>query len=247
MHSVITETTRTMEQKHRPLLAFTTYNKVGMTMKCMEYASELGYDILVVDDCSVDGTQEYLSQIKVNAILKSERRGLTDSWNRAYKYFIGSDYTHLILCNNDVLIPRGAIEGMLSDYWLVVPMCNRDGSGYVCDKQFIGKYYQVAVFKTDSDKSTDMMQQWLTDSGPRGLKPISCWTGFCMCLHRDIAFHARPDGNLFDPTNINVGNDDYLGKKVPAFVSLDSYVYHYKGHSFNGQISNRDDLQRDYK
>jgi len=226
-----------------PLLVFTTFNQLDMTRKCMEYACELGYDILVIDDCSTDGTQEYLTQIKVETMLKSERKGLTDSWNFAYKYFKTFNYSHLILCNNDVLIPKGAVEGMLSDYALVVPMTSYEGAGYVSKSQAID--FHVDVMNHDPIQAADV--QKIQDLLSVGFKRVPSWTGFCMCLSRTITVVERDDGNLWDPANINVGNDDDLAKKVQAYVALGSFLWHYKGRSFNKTITGRDDLSRDYK
>ncbi len=237
------EITITMEQNYKPLLAFTTFNQLDMTRKCLEYAQDLGYPILVIDDCSTDGTQEYLSQIRVDAIFKSERKGLTDSWNRAYKYFKASDHSHLGLCNNDVLIPKGAIEGMLSDYPLVVPMCNESGAGYACKEQNFSNYHnELGVHK---DKNVQLIQDSIVITDL--IIPAKCWTGFCMCMHRDITKYELPDGNLFNPKNINTGNDDDLARRVQAYIALGSFVYHFKGVSFNNKISGRNDLSRDYK
>jgi len=76
--------------------------------------------------------------------------------------------------------------------------------------------------------------------------PIKCWTGFCMCLSRGIIEYELPDGNLFNPANINTGNDDDLAKRVDAMIALGSFVYHHKGVSFNGKIGGRNDLLRTY-
>lgn len=232
--------------KNKVLLCFTTYNQLDMTRKCLEQAMELGFDILVIDDCSTDGTQEYLCQIRVNAILKNERKGLTDSWNRAYKYFKSSDYCYMVLSNNDVIIPVGAVEGMLSEYPLVVPMCNFDGAGYACKEQAIDFHIDVRNYDPVQADDADKIQNILS----KGFKPAKCWTGFCMCMSCEIKYWEREDGNLFDTKNINVGNDDDLAKRINAYsstyIALGAFVYHYKGTSFNKQISDRNNLNKDY-
>ncbi len=249
-----------MEQKYNPLLVFTTFNQLDMTRKCLEYAQELGFDILVIDDNSTDGTQEYLSQIKVETLLKSERKGLTDSWNWAYKYWkMSKEYSHLVLCNNDVLIPKGAIEGLMSDYALTVPMCNESGAGYACKDQSVLKHHTVFPLGiTESSYDVDSVQKHVTNTmdivedliinkvKPIHLQPIKCWTGFCMCLSRIIIDVEREDGNLWNPANINVGNDDDLAKRVRAYIALGSFCWHAKGISFNGRIADRNNLDRTY-
>jgi len=229
--------------KYNPLLVFTTYNQIDMTRKCLEYACELGYDILVVDDHSTDGTQEYLFQTHTDAICKGERRGLTDSWNQAYKHWKGTDHSHLILCNNDVLIPKGAIEAMLSSHALVVPMTSYAGAGYVSKAQAIDFHVDVRNYDPIQSDDCQKIQNILS----RGFKIAASWTGFCMCMNCRIVDYELPDGNLFDSDNVNVGNDDDLAHRVQAHLAIGAFVWHYKGRSFNKQIAGRDDLSRDYK
>lgn len=234
---------------NKVLIAVTTYNQLEMTKKCLSYLEKLGHDILVIDDCSTDGTPSKLfNRYGVKAFdlyPKDERKGLTDSWNIAYDIFKDSDFTHLILMNNDVLIPKGAIENMLSDYPLVVPRTNPKGAGYACKGQAI----EGSVLNYEADaENPDNMQKIQDFMGFTGIyfNKASCWTGFCMCFSRKIIEYEREDGNLFDHSRINVGNDDDLASRVPCQIALGSFVYHFKGKSFNNQITGRNDLSRTY-
>ena len=220
----------------KPLIAVTTYNKIGMTKKTAEWFMALNYDLLYVDDCSIDGTQQYLADIKVNAILKDERRGLTDSWNAAYKYWKGTDHTHLIICNNDILVPRGAVENMLNSYALTVPTTTRFGAGYACKEQGL---YDIG------EHQTQKLQDTISKCNQKFNLPFGvakCWTGFCMCFSQRIIKKELKDGNLFDPSNINVGNDDDLARRVKARLALGAFVYHFKGVSFDGKIGGREKI-----
>lgn len=223
--------------KPNPLIAVTTYNQVEMTRKCMKYLLDLGFDIIVIDDNSTDGTKEYLNQIKIEHYRKSERMGLTDSWNQAYKYWKKTkEYSHLILMNNDVLVPKGCIENLMSDHVLTVPMCNRKGAGYACRAQGFPLIEEYLQSTQDAYKDSQKIynRNYFIEA--------KCWTGFMMCMSRGIIEHERDDGNLFDPKNINVGNDDDLAKRVQAHIALGSFVYHYKGVSFFGRIAGRNQL-----
>jgi glycosyltransferase involved in cell wall biosynthesis len=217
---------------NKPLIAVTTYNKIEMTKESAEWFQDLGHDLLYIDDCSTDGTQEYLNQIRVLGFMKDKRMGLTHSWNFAYKYWKNSKvHSHLILCNNDVLIPKGAVENLMSEHYpLTVPLCNTRGAGYACKGQKAGDY------------SVSHLQK-LQDKSFRDFDKLEvCWTGFCMCFSRGIVSFEREDGNLFDPRNINVGNDDDLASRVTAHLALGSFVYHYKGVSFDGKIAGRNEI-----
>ena len=225
------------------LIALTTYNHVEITRKCMEYAMDLPHDIIVVDDCSTDGTLQYLAELKVSVITKKKRLGLTDSWNRAYKHFKGSDYTHLILSNNDVLFPVGAIEAMVSDRLLTTPMCNYSGAGYVNKGQAIDFYHDLRWIDPIQAANVQRVQDDI--KGEPEFRRIAGWTGFCMCMSRGIIDKEYPGGNLFNPTNINVGNDDDINQRVGCYIATRSFVYHYKGVSFDGKMrrKDRDDIR----
>jgi glycosyltransferase involved in cell wall biosynthesis len=231
-----------MEMNYNPLICVTCFNQLDVTKRCIE--SIRGFDILVIDDCSTDGTMEYLTATTdgITLIPKPRRAGLTESWNIAYKYFKSTTFTHLIVTNNDVMFPDGAIEGMLSDHALTVPMTNHSGAGYVTRYQSIDFHIDAGSYDPGTVKHLQAVQN-LTK---RGFMPIRGWTGFCMCFSREIIKYEREDGNLVDPELINVGNDDYLIKTVPAMLALGSFVHHAKGSSFKGKIAGRDDLTKLY-
>ena len=78
-------------------------------------------------------------------ITKDKGMGLTDSWNRAFVEFknrwfvndVGMDdnYDYLILSNNDVLVPKGAVTEIKKTFskWpfsLIVPMSTEYGAGH---------------------------------------------------------------------------------------------------------------------
>jgi glycosyltransferase involved in cell wall biosynthesis len=230
------------EQKYNPLIVVTTYNHVNMTRSCLEFLQGLGFDIFVIDDCSVDNTREYLAQIQVQCYCKDKRKGLTDSWNWAYKYWkMSSEYTHLILMNNDVLVFEGCIENLMSDYALTVPMCNEEGAGYACKEQSILKR-GTWMIDTNLNNKVNVIQNALILPDDVGFEPIKCWTGFMMCMNRDIIKFELDNECMFYPRNINVGNDDDLASRVQAYIALGSFVYHYKGVSFDGKIAGRNEL-----
>ena len=61
-----------------------------------------------------------------------------------------------------------------------------------------------------------------------------------MCFTRDILINELPDGNLFYPLNINVGNETELnmrfkGKKC---IALGAFIYHHKGITLNKKNRN---------
>ena len=228
----------------KTLIAFTTFNHVEQTRECIEYL-QAAYrhecpDILIVDDCSTDGTVDYIQPF--NHITKDKRQGLTDSWNRAYKHFKNCHgYEYLLLCNNDILIPYGAIEGMQSKYTLTIPMTNKKGAGYARQDQYITNW-----LTRDMNVNHPVFTQRVQNTLNKDFVDIKGWVGFCMCFSREIIKYERPDGNLFDPKNINTGNDDDIARRVKTMLALGSFVWHHKGVSFGGATTDRNNLNRNY-
>jgi len=220
------------------LIAFTTYNHVEITRECVGFALDLPHDIIVIDDCSTDGTLEYLKSNNIGFYTKPKRKGLTDSWNVAYRIFKDSAYTHLVLANNDILIPNGAVEGMASDKPLTTPMCNLRGAGYIRKDQAIDNHFDLCGIDPEEPTNVQAVQDSVSSFTP--FRELKNWTGYCMCFSRGIIDFEHSENNLLDPLTINVGNDDDLKKRVQCYLSIGSFVYHYKGVSFDGKIKRKE-------
>ena len=74
----------------------------------------------------------------------------------------------------------------------------------------------------------------------KGYKESNFFHGFLMCFTRDILRNELPDGNLFHPNNINIGNEielnnRFIGRKG---LALDAFIYHHKGITLNKKNRN---------
>jgi glycosyltransferase involved in cell wall biosynthesis len=70
------------------LLAITTYNQLNYTKKLVNTLKTLtipGLDIVFIDDVSKDGTQDFIKKCGYTLIERNEPKGLTWSWNIAYR------------------------------------------------------------------------------------------------------------------------------------------------------------------
>jgi hypothetical protein len=117
------------------LLVFTTCNHVNMSIHSLESLSSSPdqFDILVIDDHSVDGTVQILTKKGYSIITKPSAKGLTDSWNIGYHVAMLLKYRYIIFSNNDVLVPHGTIDivrSSLMDEALVVPLTTKKGAGH---------------------------------------------------------------------------------------------------------------------
>ena len=76
--------------KEKVLFLITTYNQLEYTKLCVDSlnkVSDIDFDILIIDDCSTDGTQKWCKDNNLKIIEKETGRGLTHTWNMGYKYF----------------------------------------------------------------------------------------------------------------------------------------------------------------
>jgi GT2 family glycosyltransferase len=96
-----------------------TFNNCDLTRLCIESittnTTHPSYEIIVVDNNSGDGTKDYLHELQsrlsnIEVILNAENRGFAAANNQALAVARGEI---LILLNNDVVIPRGWLRGMM--------------------------------------------------------------------------------------------------------------------------------------
>jgi hypothetical protein len=125
--------------EHKTLVLISTCNHVGYTVKFIESLKAVSgeFDLLVVDDASVDGTPEILTRMGVQVITKDLALGLTHSWNMAYGIFKEGyrqgHYVNMIIANNDLLVGEGGVDLIrqaLLQHPFVVPMSTSLGVGH---------------------------------------------------------------------------------------------------------------------
>ena len=94
------------------------YNKLAYTAACLQsLAAEAGptpFEVIVVDDCSSDGSADYLAECEgVVLIRNSENSGFIASCN-AGAAKAGGDY--LVFLNNDTTVTSGWLEALLATF-----------------------------------------------------------------------------------------------------------------------------------
>ncbi|MBI4945019.1 MAG: glycosyltransferase family 2 protein [Bacteroidetes bacterium] len=228
-----------MKTNGRTLLVITTANQVEYTKWAVESIRNCALqnvDLLVVDDCSIDGTVQYCNEQKIPVYTKTKPLGLTNSWNVGYKYFKENNYQNLILANNDILVPQGAIENLLECLEkdiLVGVMSSLKGVTFD-PIQALKSNHTISIDDENPDnyqKIQDHLNNLKSESKTKIEKTIN---GFFFGLNRSVSKYELPDGNLFDPLNINVGNESELCERIKEekVFCLLSFVFHYKGISF---------------
>jgi len=266
----------------RTLLVITTYNQSEYTRACFESLRNIedDVDVLVIDDCSTDDTIELCKEYNHEVIVKETGLGLTDSWNRGYYEFkqrwiydeSGQDdnYDYLILANNDILIPKGAITELKNTFqkWpfnMVVPTSTTYGVGHNRE-QSIENYYQGIApncnepknYQNTQDRVLEIREDLITKNNLYLLDPsrMKMFNGFFFMMNRNIINYQNSDKELFEPKYLMTKNEDEFNwsKLIPnndfAAICKTSFIFHYKGVSTfevfenYGEISNNADKWR---
>ena len=234
------------------LVVITTCNQLEytkLTIDSLKRTTEK-FDVLVIDDFSRDDTISYLENEEFcgNIIVKKEPRGLTNSWNTAYDYFKKSTYEFLFLLNNDILVPDGAITNMVEVLEkevdaVVSPLCNIYGVKRN-PMQSVGAWYDEVTEEYENDPNNyQEIQDRMNQVEYGGKKKIyidaatlepSNINGFVLGFNRSIEKCEFSETELFDPKNINIGNEVELATRLKRenfseLICAKSFVFHYKG------------------
>jgi GT2 family glycosyltransferase len=233
------------------LFVITTANQLKYTQMTLDSLRKTSIyskmDILLIDDASEDGTQDYCKENNINYISKDEAMGLTHSWNLGYAAFVKGNYDYLIYANNDILIPDGAIDELLKsarDNIAVGSMSTLRGVGFQ-PLQAVEEHYTLPIDATDPKNYQKVQEFILKENGIPNEKEIPDHiNGFFFCLNKDIKKYQIADDILFDPISINIKNETELCRKIkePKMLCTRSFIFHFKGVSFKSYGANLDNL-----
>jgi len=235
----------------KTLIAITTFNRCEFTRLCLETLKGIPQDVKVFDDCSTDGTRALCQEYGVQFISNTRPQGLTSLWNLAFREFVDSGYQNLVITNNDVLFPSGAIDQLEHDLELhpyLGILTRKD------DSRMAGHHAVEHVTGLSKDvvnhpgKLQEVQDHLLTlDLSPVAIKWVY---GFCFGLSRKILPYAYSHNALVNPRLINTRQEDYLSRRIPSkMLCRRVFAYHFKGVTCgpiptHGSIDTRDDLRR---
>tara|TARA_B100000902_G_scaffold49128_1_gene56067 strand:+ start:854 stop:1651 length:798 start_codon:yes stop_codon:yes gene_type:complete len=234
----------------KTLLVITTYNQSDYTKLCFDSLKNIeeDIDVLVIDDCSADDTLLLCKEYGHKVIAKKEGKGLTDSWNRGYYEFKKTDdHEYLILANNDILIPNGALGELVETFqkWpfsMIVPMSTEYGVGHNREQSITNYYNNIDPsnpndYQHVQDKIIDIKKKTKDANNLYICDPVrmKMFNGFFFMMNRNIINYQHSDKELFEPKNIMTKNEDEFNwsKLIPNndFTALckTSFIFHYKG------------------
>ncbi|WP_106768573.1 glycosyltransferase family 2 protein [Paenibacillus faecalis] len=216
-----------------------TYNQLHYLKECIEsvvrYTHE-PYELIIIDNASVDGTTEYLKSAKgMRFRINQENLGFAGAVNQGLMMARG---TTLLILNNDAVVTSNWLSNLLaclhsnSRFGIVGPVTN-----YISGDQLIDVSYT---------NITEMQQFSRThnQSNARCWSETSRLTGFCMLLRRKDFIRL----GYFDE-GFQIGNcedDDYglrarlLGMQL--IIAKDTFIHHYGSVSMKSLSSRFDQV-----
>lgn len=230
----------------KTLLAITTYNQIEYTKKLINCLSKMNLeniDVIFVDDVSKDGTQRFIKESSFTIIERNQPKGLTWSWNIAYRKFKNDGYDCLILSNNDVLFTKESLSNLINatkNHSLVCPLSTKKGAGHNWKNQAIGLHYPNLSKLAQTPKELSTVQAGLKNTTIK----MNKFNGFMFAMSRKIIQSEFNKDNLFNPANTNIHQEGDLQRRLkekPA-LCLGSFIYHFKGVSFpkKGVVNGKD-------
>ncbi|MEK5478228.1 glycosyltransferase [Paenibacillus sp. FSL R5-0407] len=208
-----------------------TYNKLEYTQECItsirDFTRPGTYQIIVVDNCSTDGTREWLAeQTDILTIFNDENVGFPKGCNQGIELTTSGD---ILLLNNDIIVSPNWLDLLneclysSEDIGAVGP--NHNGELAVSYKT-VGEYLDFAQTHNQSDPS-----QW-----EHRLKLI----GFCMLIKREAVEKVGYLDERFTPGNCE--DTDYSFRIIKTGYKIvyckNVYIHHYGSVSF-GEIPER--------
>lgn len=207
-----------------------TYNKLNYTKQCIESirdnTSKGSYELIIVDNCSNDGTKEWLkSQKDIITIFNDKNLGFPKGCNQGIKISNGES---ILLLNNDVIVTQNWLSN------LTTCLYSSHEIGAVSAVSNSCPYYQTIEtdYKTIYEMQNFSKRYNISNSNKweERLKLI----GFCMLIKREVIKKIGLLDEVFSPGNYE--DDDYSIRIREAGYKLmlcnDTFIHHYGGTSF---------------
>ncbi|MCV9951025.1 glycosyltransferase family 2 protein [Paenibacillus sp. BT-177] len=207
-----------------------TYNGLHLLKPCIEairtHTIDAPYEIIVVDNASNDGTDDFCASERLISVRLPENRGFPAACNMGLRLASGDQF---VILNNDVTVTRGWLSNMLaalhseSTVGLVGPVTN-----------YISGIQQIHGIEGDFASCLRYAEQ-NNVSNPSRWQEVKRLVGFCLLFRRELLERIGWLDERFSPGHYE--DDDYcLRARVHGYKLLmcnDCFVYHQGNASFS--------------
>ncbi|MCH1625065.1 bifunctional glycosyltransferase family 2 protein/class I SAM-dependent methyltransferase [Ferdinandcohnia quinoae] len=217
-----------------------TYNKLDFTKQCIEsireYTVDGTYELIVVDNCSNDGTVEWLKeQNDIKVIYNQENLGFPKGCNQGIEISTGDN---ILLLNNDVIVTKNWLSN------LNTALYSSDDIGAVGPVTNSASYYTAISTNYKSLSEMHDFAKSFNQSNPEEWEYRLKLIGYCMLIKREVIDKIGMLDEIFTPGNFE--DDDYSFRILQAGFKLllckDTFIHHYGGASFGENIEKYADV-----
>ncbi len=207
-----------------------TYNKLKYTKRCIESirtnTKKDCYEIIVVDNCSNDGTREWLKkQNDIITIFNNENLGFPKGCNQGMKLSKGDN---VLLLNNDTVVTENWLNNLNA--------CLYSSSEIAA----VGPVTNSCAYYQEVNTNYNTLKEMRNFSKEYNVSDKSKWEerlkliGFCILIKREVIEKTGFLDEIFSPGNYE--DDDYSARIRKAGYKLmlcnDTFIHHYGGTSF---------------
>lgn len=217
------------------------FNALKYTKLCLQSIKEYtppGYELILVNNGSTDGTKEYFAQVAGARVINNEQNlGFAAGYNRGIE---AAKTNFILMLNNDCIVSHNWLTNMLecccSDpgIGIVGPRANSVPGRQRVEREF-GNIEQFHAYTADYNCPDS--NKWF---------PVATLSGFCFLFRKEVPARI----GLFDETfGIGTFEDaDYCVRARLAgfklFCAGDVFLYHFSHRTF---MENQLNLQEIYR
>lgn len=212
-------------------IVIATYNKLEFTQQCIESLREFtepgSYELIVVDNHSIDGTVAWLQQqADIRTVFNEQNLGFPKACNQGIEIATGDN---ILLLNNDTIVTEGWLGNMLHALY------SSDGIGAVGSVTNSCSYGQaIPVPYSGLADMHAFAKQHNSQPNPSLWEERLKLIGYCMLIKKSVIDEVGLLDERFTPGNYE---DDDLSLRIrlagyKLLLCKDTFIHHYGSASF---------------